>query len=126
MAAFLYDFVSREDQIEIGARWEVEITYYTDDAFATPMSFAGWTNCHAQIRGAKSPTATLLLDFSTAGCEASLSGAVLTLAIDDNVTDTITWNDGFMQVEADDPSGDTFRLLDGKIKTNARVYDAEP
>jgi hypothetical protein len=122
--SFFYDFTAPEDQVLIGARWEVVITYYEDDAHETLGTFVGWTNPRGQIRATQSTTGDLLLDFSDDDNSVALGGSAstLTLVIGENGSAAVDWVAGFIQVEADDTSGNTQRLLTGTISTNGRVY----
>lgn len=122
MSAFIYNFTARADAIEIGARWEQVISYYTDDNFTVPMDFTGWTNVHAQIRETIESSSALLLDFATAGNSVTLSGQNLTLVINNANSAAITWREGHIQVEGDDTNGYRHRLLDGNINSVRRTY----
>lgn len=125
MSAFIWDFIEREDQIEIGSQWDVRITYYTDAESTVEMDWTGWTNLRGQIRASKSTASTLLLDLGEDdGCTLEFDDADLVIVIEDSTTADIDWQNGYLQVEADDPSGAGKRILEGRIKTNARVYDA--
>jgi hypothetical protein len=124
MPAFIHDFVERRDQIEIGAEWVVRITYYSDANFTAPMDWAGWSAPVGQIRANKSTESTLLLDFSDANCSAEFDDADLVLTIGDTASAAIDWQNGYIQVESEDLSGANKRILEGRVKTNARVYNA--
>lgn len=124
MPAFITDYNTPGEWVEIGAEWVAVVTFYADAAATVPFDWTDYTDGQFQIRQEQNTTSALYLDIVDSGGSVVFGGATgtVTYTIPDTVSATQTWETGFYQVEATNPSGDIERIQQGEIATNARIY----